>query len=72
MTDIAFDHDGYLWAVGSGGVVRWDPTGRTYTKYTTHNGLADNTVLSIAVAPDGALWFGTTSGVSRFVPKGLP
>jgi len=63
---MAFDHDGNLWAGGSGGVVRWDPTDSTYTKYTVDDGLADNFIESIAVAPDGALWFGTWAGVSRF------
>ena len=46
-------------AVGTGGVVRWDPTDGTYTKYTVEDGPANNQVYSIAVAPDGALWFGT-------------
>ena len=65
--DMAFDHDGNLWAVSAGGgVVRWDPADGTYTRYTVDDGLADNSVYSIAVAPDGALWFGTGKGVSRF------
>jgi len=63
---MAFDRDGNLWAVGNGGVVRWDPTDGTYTKYTVDDGLATNSVQSIAVAPDGALWFGTQKGISRF------
>jgi len=66
VADLAIDHEGNLWAVGSGGVVRWDPTDGTYTKYTVDDGLASNNVHAVAVAPDGALWFGTTGGVSRF------
>jgi streptogramin lyase len=65
---MAFDRDGNLWAVGPGGVVRWDPTNGSYTKYTVDDGLADNAVSSIAVAPDGALWFGTDGGVSLYLP----
>ena len=34
------------------------------------DGLASNVVHAIAVAPDGALWFGTEGGVSRYLPAG--
>lgn len=34
--------------------------------YTTADGLADNRVEALALAPDGALWVGTRGGVSRF------
>jgi sugar lactone lactonase YvrE len=38
-----------------------------WTSYTVDDGLADNDVMSIAMAPDGVLWFGTWGGgVSRF------
>lgn len=43
-----------------------------WTTYTTADGLAHNAVSAIAVAPDGAVWFGTGAfgpsggGVSRF------
>jgi sugar lactone lactonase YvrE len=67
VNDIAFDRDGNLWAAGSGGVVRWDLTDGTYTKYTVHEGLPGNDVRSIALAPDGTLWIGVFhGGVSRF------
>ena len=33
------------------------------------DGLADNPVWAVAVAPDGALWFGTEAGASRFDRK---
>jgi streptogramin lyase len=70
---MAFDRDGNLWtASAGGGVVRWDPTDGTYTRYTVDDDLADNSVYSIAVAPDGALWFGTGKGVSRFDGGRLP
>ncbi|MBN1485583.1 MAG: hypothetical protein JXA37_12775 [Chloroflexia bacterium] len=34
--------------------------------FESEDELAGYLVLSIAVAPDGALWFGTDGGVSRF------
>jgi hypothetical protein len=67
VVDLAFDADGGLWAVGSGGAVRWDLGGGTYTKYTVEQGLASNWLNAVAVAPDGAVWFGSEGGgVSRF------
>jgi ligand-binding sensor domain-containing protein len=56
----------YPWAdsSGDGGVSRFD--GESWATYTVEDGLADNWVSSISVAPDGALWFGTEGGLSRF------
>lgn len=34
--------------------------------FTTQNGLADNEVRAICLADNGALWFGTGSGVSKY------
>lgn len=66
VTGLAFDGDGYLWATSSGGVVRWNLSDGTYEKYTSEDGLSDHRVTSIAVAPDGTLWFGTIDGVVHF------
>jgi len=52
--------DGKAWSTY--GVV----DGETWTTYTTADGLVDNRVCAVAAAPDGALWFGTRQGVSRF------
>jgi len=35
---------------------------------TTADGLADDQVNDIAIGPDGAVWFGTSGGVSRYLP----
>ncbi len=37
-----------------------------WSRYTVANGLAENFVRKIAFAPDGAVWFATGSGASRF------
>ncbi len=67
VSDMAFDSSGALWAVGSGGVVRWDPEATTCVKYTVDQGLTSNRVSAVAVAPDGALWIGSEGGgASRF------
>jgi hypothetical protein len=49
VNDIAFDRDGNLWVAGSGGVVRWDPTEKTYVKYMVGDDLAGGPRRSIVV-----------------------
>ena len=77
VNDIDVAPDGALWFatiplsweeedIGKGGVSRFD--GTTWTTYTTTHGLASNWVNAVAAAPDGTLWFGTDSGLSRFDP----
>jgi ligand-binding sensor domain-containing protein len=46
------------------GVARFD--GTSWQVYTTTHGLAHNYVNDIAIATDGAVWFGTDNGISRF------
>ena len=65
ITCIAIGKDGTVWASTSNqGVVRYD--GAIWTRYTAAHGLADDSVFSVAVAPDGAVWFGTNRGISRY------
>ncbi len=73
--------DGALWFGTNGGCSRFDPAAGpnpdegAWITYTTadgapsaSNGIADNIVKDIVVAPDGALWFSTYSGISRYGP----
>ncbi|MGC9357193.1 MAG: two-component regulator propeller domain-containing protein [Anaerolineae bacterium] len=46
------------------GVLHFD--GETWTTYTEDNGLPNNDVGALAVAPDGTIWAGTREGISRF------
>ena len=59
-----------LWLGGSisgkDGLVRFS-SGR-WSRLTTADGLADNWVLDVVVAPDGAVWAATYGGLSRFQP----
>ncbi len=66
VRDIAFDHDGNLWTGSRGGVVKWNLADGAHSVYTRLDGLASNDVLRVDVAADGALWFGTAGGASRF------
>jgi ligand-binding sensor domain-containing protein len=61
---ITLGPDGSMWFGTGNGVVRLKD-GKIY-KYHSWDGLANNTVRSIAAGRDGAMWFGTGAGVSRF------
>ena len=63
------DRFGNLWfGTSGGGVSRYD--GKTFTNYTSAQGLANNKVWSIVEDQRGNLWFGTDGGgVSRYDGK---
>jgi ligand-binding sensor domain-containing protein len=59
--------DGALWvSVYDSGVVRIQ--GEQLTRFTTADGLCHNHVRAILALPDGALWFATVTGISRYGP----
>jgi len=55
-----------VWFGTWGGGAAYFDGDRSWKNYTTAEGLAGNIVYSIAQGSDGALWFGTNKGVSRF------
>lgn len=68
-------HDGSLWiGMAGGGVDRYDPKGRTWTRYRAQagegilGGLADDLVLALAEDHAGAIWVGGVAGLSRIDP----
>jgi ligand-binding sensor domain-containing protein len=66
------DKSGNLWfGTYGGGVSRLDRDGKTFTNYTTAQGLASNVVRSnIAEDKMGNLWFGTGGGICQLDPAG--
>lgn len=61
----AIDKNGILWfGTWGGGLSRFD--GKTFTNYTTKEGLAGNIVNAIEIDKKGILWIGTNEGVSRY------
>ena len=66
---ILCDSNGNLWfGTQGGGVSKYD--GKSFTTFTTSQGLAANSVLSIAEDKNGNLWFGTEGGgVSKYDGK---
>ena len=59
------DRKGNLWFATTGdGVFHYD--GKSFTRFTTNDGLSSNTILSILEDKKGNIWFGTGAGISRF------
>lgn len=57
--------DGTVWAgTWGGGVSHFD--GKTWTNFTTKDGLAGNIVYSVEQDSTGTMWFGTNGGLSRY------
>jgi signal transduction histidine kinase/ligand-binding sensor domain-containing protein len=57
------DASGTLWlGTKEDGLARYD--GHRFKALTRRNGLADDSILSLAVGPDGALWVGTPKGLT--------
>lgn len=70
---IAHVEDGAWLGTWGGGAAFVDAQERivSYTTASTHGGLTDDRVLSVAEAPDGTVWFGTDrGGISRRTPDG--
>jgi ligand-binding sensor domain-containing protein len=62
--------DGVVFGATSGGVLRYDPSRRKYTRFTRVDGLSGNRVLSVSLDPTGDLWFGTDgAGLSSLRPS---
>jgi hypothetical protein len=55
---------GVLWFATNYGVCSFN--GKSFTRYTTENGLLNNVVVAIAEDKNGGLWFGTNKGISYF------
>ena len=64
-----FDRSGRLWAGTEHGVDVWD--GHRWSHYDMSDGLAwnDCDLGGFAQGPDGAIWIGTSGGLSRFQPR---
>ena len=62
------DKKGNLWfATTADGVYRYD--GKTFTNFTTKDGLNSNGIFAIYEDKKGTIWFGTDKGLSRFDGK---
>jgi len=67
---IHFTRGGRAWAGTMNGLAEWDSeSGRVARSYRREDGLADETVYSIAEDPAGNLWFGTRRGGLLQLPQ---
>ena len=64
---IAIDKENNKWFCTETGVLKFD--GKTWTNYTTKDGLIDNYIRAIAIDKKGNKWFGTNKGLVKFDDK---
>lgn len=64
---IAEDGSGRIW-IGSKdmGIFLFDRKKRTFTNYSTIQGLPSNMIINIEPYPDGTVWLGTHNGITKF------
>jgi signal transduction histidine kinase len=65
---ITEDREGHLYVATAQGLDQLDPVSGNIKHFTTRDGLASGDILAAYCAPNGSLWFGTTKGLSRFIP----
>lgn len=64
--------DKFLWMGTTGGVVRYNIATGEHTKFTTLDGLLENTIYAVAVDAEGSAWFGSDQGITHYTPGGYP
>jgi PAS domain S-box-containing protein len=58
---------GIFWFGSSrGGVTRYDPQAHSFVRFGSQSGAPSVLVTKIRIGPDGALWFGSASGLYRY------
>lgn len=69
IVSMVVDKDGSVWCgTWGGGLSHFD--GKTWTTYTTKEGLPGNHVFMLSIGNDGKLWIGTNKGLARFKDGG--
>jgi len=64
IVSMVVDDKGVVWCgTWGGGLSRFD--GKTWTTYTTHEGLPGNHVFMLKISKDGKLWIGTNKGLAQ-------
>jgi hypothetical protein len=57
---------GYIWCATYSGILRVDTNTMNYIRYTKNDGLVDNLVYKVKIAPDGVIWACSQNGIVRF------
>jgi ligand-binding sensor domain-containing protein/signal transduction histidine kinase len=58
------DERGVLWIGGRDALQTWD--GIRFTRFTTRDGLSNNTINALCGGPEGTVWIGTGAGLTRW------
>lgn len=58
-----------LWVATEGGLCLYEPSSRSFKRYTTKNGLPSNLILAMVEDNDRYLWITTSKGLVRFHPE---
>jgi|GEM_PF-4617551 len=54
------------WLGTTGGLIKYDLSNDTYTKYTTNDGLRNNGITKLAPSNDESVWISTDNGLCKF------
>jgi hypothetical protein len=65
---VAFDASGALWFASPQGIGKGDLESGMWRLWDERDGLPFNDFTSMAIAPDGSVWLGTTLGLVHLVP----
>ena len=63
------DKNNLFWMGSTNGLLKYNPITEAVTRYTTENGLVNNTVNAILQDKAGNLWISTLDGISKFNPN---
>ncbi|WP_159470018.1 two-component regulator propeller domain-containing protein [Dyadobacter sp. 3J3] len=68
IISISQDHQGILWLSSVKGLIRYDPETEQHKRYTTEDGLINNSTQALVEDNQGMLWISTAAGLSMFDP----
>jgi signal transduction histidine kinase/ligand-binding sensor domain-containing protein/CheY-like chemotaxis protein len=68
VTALMEDQEGNIWVGTNGGLNRFDPITKKFTRYFKEQGLPSNEIAGILNDLEGAVWISTIGGLSRFDP----
>jgi ligand-binding sensor domain-containing protein len=68
VPDIFEDHMGNLWISTLDGLDKFDPKTKTFTTYTTEQGLPGNIIYAVREDDSQKIWISTNHGLSEYDP----
>jgi len=68
VPDIFEDHAGKIWISTFDGLNKFDPETKTFTVYTTEQGLPGNIIYAVREDDDKKIWISTNHGLSVYSP----